>query len=1319
MANNYPLIANSSTLTVQELAAGDTLVVDNLLVTPGNVEIAGNVDISGNIDAANVTLEGNLLISNTNPAWGVKTDNLYYSNGAAWDLQEAQGDAGWVQYNDGNDDFAASANFVFDSANNVLLLNATANTGPLNTVGNASVDGELTVYGNAVVGGNLAVNGNITYVNIETLTVEDPIINQGGGPNGAPPVSADGKDRGSQLQYFNGVAKNAFMGYITSNNEFIMASNASITNDVVSAVTLGNLSVANLSGGNLVTASFFEGTLTSDSNSQPNITSVGTLIDLTVAGDANVGNLNVNDGRANVTGNANAIGGGATVGVRSILNVDSTFGSNDVNDPASAQAIRGRVTGSNLSKTHNYVTGVTGQYLVTGTNASDFPKVGVLGVVGDQTTSADAAVMAYLDGDGGETYAGAAYGVSMKNTTANSGFNYGLDLQFLDLGIPGANAPFKVADIRLNNGVELVANAANALSIDANVTLGSLAVNGVSNLGANGNVVISGGTDGQYLQTDGNGNLSWTTISTSSISNGNSNVSIPSANGNINLSASGNANIVVVTGTGLNVNGLTNVGPVANLTITGGNSGETLTTYGNGVVYWGPPSGATGATGPIGPTGATGVGSTGATGIEGPSGATGLAGATGASGATGLTGATGPSGGPTGATGVQGATGETGATGVGATGETGATGSIGPAGATGITGATGETGATGATGIAGATGEAGATGATGLQGDVGATGEAGATGDLGATGATGAGATGATGVEGPTGATGLNGNDGATGATGPVGGSNTEVIFNMTGATGDVGATGAFTYDWTASNLTVTGNIIVASGVFSGDGAELSNINGANVSEVANANYATYAGDVVNATQSNITTLGTLTDLDVSGNGVFGGNLTVNGNLVYVNVETLAVEDPIINLQTGPNGAAPVANSGKDVGTALNYYDTSAKIAFMGWDVSNAEFGMASEATIASEVITFSTYGNLRVGNIIGDGQALSNINGANVSEVANANYASYAGDVVNSAQGNITSVGTLTALSVSGNANVGNIGTAQVLASANITAPQLISNITTGTAPLVVTSTTQVANLNAATAGTVTTAAQPNITSVGTLSSLAVTGNANANIVNANYFYGDGSNITGIVASNATVANTVVDNAQPNITSVGTLTSLSVTGNVTAGNVYANSSIIGAAYFTGDGSNLTGVIADQIFVSNGDSNSAATFYPLFTSSSSGNVEVDIDTFGNTIDYVPSTGTLSFKQANVLVVTNGGEETINLDGDNNTLRFSVSNVANAVVIDDVSVAASLPLQLPTYADNAARDTAIVSPSAGMMIFVTGSGMQVRGGSGWNVISGTA
>jgi len=69
---------------------------------------------------------------------------------------------------------------------------------------------------------------------------------------------------------------------------------------------------------------------------------------------------------------------------------------------------------------------------------------------------------------------------------------------------------------------------------------------------------------------------------------------------------------------------------------------------------------------------------------------------------------------------------------------------------------------------------------------------------------------------------------------------------------------------------------------------------------------------------------------------------------------------------------------------------------------------------------------------------------------------------------------------------------------------------------------------------GTLQTAAQPNITSVGTLSGLTVT-----------------NTITGSVsgsAATATTAGTVTTAAQPNITSVGTLSSLSVTGNVGIG---------------------------------------------------------------------------------------------------------------------------------------------------------------------------
>jgi hypothetical protein len=61
-------------------------------------------------------------------------------------------------------------------------------------------------------------------------------------------------------------------------------------------------------------------------------------------------------------------------------------------------------------------------------------------------------------------------------------------------------------------------------------------------------------------------------------------------------------------------------------------------------------------------------------------------------------------------------------------------------------------------------------------------------------------------------------------------------------------------------------------GLFTGDGGALSNIAGGNVGLVANATYATSAGssalalDITGASQPNITSVGTLTSLIVSGN---------------------------------------------------------------------------------------------------------------------------------------------------------------------------------------------------------------------------------------------------------------------------------------------------------------------------------------------------------------------------------------------------------------------------------------------------------------------
>ena len=82
---------------------------------------------------------------------------------------------------------------------------------------------------------------------------------------------------------------------------------------------------------------------------------------------------------------------------------------------------------------------------------------------------------------------------------------------------------------------------------------------------------------------------------------------------------------------------------------------------------------------------------------------------------------------------------------------------------------------------------------------------------------------------------------------------------------------------------------------------------------------------------------------------------------------------------------------------------------------------------------------------------------------------------------------------------------------------------------------------------GTLTTAAQPNITSVGTLTSLAVTGNITSGNVYANSGTVGASLLTG----------TLTTAAQPNITSVGILTSLAVTGNITGANVTTSSYVI------------------------------------------------------------------------------------------------------------------------------------------------------------------
>jgi len=184
-------------------------------------------------------------------------------------------------------------------------------------------------------------------------------------------------------------------------------------------------------------------------------------------------------------------------------------------------------------------------------------------------------------------------------------------------------------------------------------------------------------------------------------------------------------------------------------------------------------------------------------------------------------------------------------------------------------------------------------------------------------------------------------------------------------------------------------------------------------------------------------------------------------------------------------------------------------------------------------------------------------------------------GTLTTAAQPNITSVGTLTSLVVTGN----------ITTSANVTGTHY--GAATGLTAIPGANVTgQVAN--ALVAGTVYTNAQPNITSVGTLTSLSVTGNiSGANVTGTHYGAATGltaipgANVTGQVA-NALVAGTVYTNAQPNITSVGTLSSLTVTGNTSTGGILTNN------YYYANGTPIS-------FAGSYSNTNVASYLPTFT----------------------------------------------------------------------------------------------------------------------------
>ena len=504
-------------------------------------------------------------------------------------------------------------------------------------------------------------------------------------------------------------------------------------------------------------------------------------------------------------------------------------------------------------------------------------------------------------------------------------------------------------------------------------------------------------------------------------------------------------------------------------------------------------------------------------------------------------------------------------------------------------------------------------------------------------------------------------------------------LGNVTGGNIITGGFVSATGNITGSNLTATGSLSVTSN------ANVLNI-GAN-----NGIFNSISGTLSTNAQPNITSLGTLSNISVSGNATIT-NLSVTGNL-----------------NAGDITVGAIANGNSNV------------------DITNTNGNVTISVDGVANVATFTSTGANVTGNITAGNVFATTFTGALSGAATSANTA---GTVTTNSQPNITSLGTLTGLTVSGTANLGAVGNVKITGSSgflqsdgngNLSFASVITQSIPGTANTVllsdgsnniaasgnikfndpqlditgnlsVTGNANVGNIGATNiAGTLTTNAQPNITSVGSLTSLALGGNLNSN---ANIVINNASNIiTGgsIFANSGTVSGnlltgTLTTNAQPNITSIGTLTSLSISGTLTAGNLAtggalsvggnANVGNIGATdgVFTtlsGNGSalsaitgaNVTGTVANATYaVTSGSATTAGTV----TTAAQPNI-TSLGTLSSlSVSGNANVGNIGGTNGVFTNVSGNGSALTSITGANVTGAVSFATTANAVAGANVS-----------------------------------------------------
>ena len=482
---NGNLFANGTISSVGNITGANIFTTGNANV--GNVNVtsnvqAGNLRTTGNISATGNLIAGNyIIIPSTATGTGAEGAQIVMSfaggNAAAnsiastWNIDVGpSNDFRIFQYNaggavtvplqirqsSGNLDYAGNIN----STANVNAVNVNT-TAVVSAAGNITTSqflnaGSMVVSGAATIGANANVTGRINVSNgISMANATNNIINWNT-PGVAPPTTTAGYSAGTKAVFYDSKASNAAaLGYTMGieNSTLFFTSDinfkwyAGTTTPVATLTPTTGLSLT----GN-VTAPYFVGN--------------GALL----TGIATSNKLF--NGTSNVTIDPSANVRITVAGVADVVQVSSTGALITGNTQITGNLGIGGVPTAKLD-----IVGPAGVTSFTGTT-----KLGVL--TRGSTSATDYSGVDFI----GSSQTNPVARIAVQTTSSGS---------FLRFGTSNAYA----------SGI-----TNNALTIDygSNVIVtGNFSVSGITTLGPVGNVKVTGGAAGQFLRTDGLGNLSW------------------------------------------------------------------------------------------------------------------------------------------------------------------------------------------------------------------------------------------------------------------------------------------------------------------------------------------------------------------------------------------------------------------------------------------------------------------------------------------------------------------------------------------------------------------------------------------------------------------------------------------------------------------------------------------------------------------------------------------------------------------------------------------------------------------------------------------